>query len=224
MSRDNRRMSQPIVIAYHLIWTVYGTWLPNDPRGSGSNAIATDVLKDLGELHFGRKSIQPPSRDIREFYQRATPLLDHEVLTLDRAAIASAACGLANAIAEHRYTCYACAAMPDHVHLVVRKHKNNAEEMLKNINLLSRKRLVEEGHRAEDHPVWTGGDGWKVFLDHPDDIHRTILYVDQNPAKSRLPPQRWDFVSAYDGWPLHPGHSLHSPYVKALRAAGRYSC
>ena len=25
----------PIVIAHHLIWTAYGWWLPNDPRGSG---------------------------------------------------------------------------------------------------------------------------------------------------------------------------------------------
>ena len=26
--------AMPIVIAYHLIWTVYGWWLPNDLRGS----------------------------------------------------------------------------------------------------------------------------------------------------------------------------------------------
>ena len=25
----------PIVIAYHLVWTAYGTWLPNDPRVVG---------------------------------------------------------------------------------------------------------------------------------------------------------------------------------------------
>ena len=97
-------MHNPLVIAYHLIWTVYGAWLPNDPRGSGSKAIATDVLKDLGELHHGRKKVQPPREEIRKFYERATPLLDHEVLTLDRAAIDSAARGLADAIAEHRYT------------------------------------------------------------------------------------------------------------------------
>ncbi len=23
----------PIVVAYHLVWTAYGMWLPNDPRG-----------------------------------------------------------------------------------------------------------------------------------------------------------------------------------------------
>lgn len=28
------------VIAYHLILTTYGFWLPNDPRGSGSDPVA----------------------------------------------------------------------------------------------------------------------------------------------------------------------------------------
>jgi hypothetical protein len=59
----------PIVIAYHLIWTVYGWWLPNDLRGSTSKAIGSDVIAALGELHFGRKRIQPASRDVRAFYE-----------------------------------------------------------------------------------------------------------------------------------------------------------
>jgi len=46
---------QPIIIAYHLIWTAHGWWLPNDPRGSMSAAIACDVLAELGALHYGRK-------------------------------------------------------------------------------------------------------------------------------------------------------------------------
>ena len=58
-------MPRPIVIAHHLIWTVYGTWLPNDPRGSGSRAIACDVLRDLGDVHYGRKRVQPSDAVIR---------------------------------------------------------------------------------------------------------------------------------------------------------------
>jgi hypothetical protein len=29
-------------------------------------------------------------------------------------------------------------------------------------------------------------------------------------------------VQEYDDWPLHSGHSVNSPYVKALKAVGRY--
>lgn len=215
-------MPRPLVIAYHLIWTVYGTWLPNDPRGSGSRAVATDVLRDLGELHYGRKTAQPPRREVRAFYERATPLLVHPVMTLSADAFETTACGVADAIAEQSYTCYACAVMPDHVHMVIRKHKHKAEEMLGNLKLLSRKRLVDAGSFDAEHPVWTGGDGWKVFLEHPDDIRRTIRYVERNPIKGGWPAQSWDFVTKYDGWPLHPGHNPSSPYAKALRAAGRY--
>jgi hypothetical protein len=111
--------------------------------------------------------------------------------------------------------------MPDHVHLVIRKHRHLAEEMIERIQSLSRKRLVECGLREMVHPTWTRG-GWKVFLDHPDEVRRTLRYVEQNPGKMRLPEQRCPFVKAYDDWPLHPGHSPNSPYVRALRAAGRY--
>ena len=32
---------------------------------------------------------------------------------------------------QHQYTCYACAIMPDHVHLVIRKHRDDAEAMIR---------------------------------------------------------------------------------------------
>ena len=60
-----------------------------------------------------------------------------------------------------------------------------------------------------------------MFLDHPDEIRRTVIYIEKNPLPLKLPKQQWPFVKEYDGWPLHPGHSPNSPYVKALRDAGR---
>lgn len=137
-------MSQPIIIAHHIMWTCYGWWLPNDLRGSTSEVIRNDVLKELGELHYGRKQVQ--------------------------------------------------AVEP----------------------------LIAQGIRPAHHQVWSQGGGWKVFLDHPNEVRRTIGYIERNPLPWRLPVQCYDFVKQYDGWPLHPGHSPNSPYVKALRAVGRY--
>lgn len=213
--------SSPIIIAHHIIWTLYGWWLPNDPRGSTSRTIRSDLIADLGELHFGRKSIQPASREIREFYQQAAAQLKYPLLSFAPAELPVVACSIGKAMEELGLNCYACAVMPDHVHLVVRKHRLLAEEMIEGIQSLSRKRLVEFGVRDETHPAWTRG-GWKVFLDHPDQVQPTIQYVERNPLSMRLPAQNWEFVKPYDGWPLHPGHSPNSPYVRALRAAGRY--
>jgi REP element-mobilizing transposase RayT len=209
-------MPNPIVIAHHLIWTGYGWWLPNDPRGSMSHYIASDVIAELGKLHFGRCKVQPASAVIRQFHERAKAVLKHALLKFSADDVCAVAAALGEAIAAHRYTCYACAIMPDHVHALVRKHKHKAEEMIENLQEASRSRLRSSGLRPADHPVW-GGPGWKVFLDHPEEVRRTIGYIEQNPAKWRLPRQQWPFVIQYDGWPLHPGHSPNSPYARGLR-------
>jgi hypothetical protein len=89
--------------------------------------------------------------------------------------------------------------MPDHVHLVIRKHRHLAEEMIERLQLASRLRLSDSGLAPADHPVWTSG-GWKVFLDSPIAVRGRVAYVEGNPQKARLGRQRWPFVTAYDGW------------------------
>lgn len=215
-------MQSPLVIAYHLVWTAYGWWLPNDPRGSGSSTVRGDIIAELGALHFGRKKVQPAGRLVREFYDEAADRLRHPLLTFDEAAREEVAVAFAEVIARERYTCYACAIMPDHVHILIRKHKHSAEDMIDALKVQSRLRLSARGLRSLTHPTWTAGLGWRVFLDHPDEIRRTIRSIEHNPRPLGLPMQRWPFIEPYDGWPLHPGHSPNSPYAARLRAAGRY--
>ena len=212
----------PIVIAYHLVWTAYGCWLPNDPRGSGSSVIRSDVLAEIGELHRGRKKVQPPGKVVGAFYDEAEDCLRHPLVTFDEPERALIAAAFAQTVIGQSYTCYGCAIMPDHVHVLMRKHKHSAEGIARSLMESSRLRLIESGNRAPTHPVWIAGNGWKVFLDHPDDIWRTIKYIETNPIKDGLPAHDWPFVSVYDGWPLHPGYSPNSPYAKRLRAIGRY--
>lgn len=214
-------MGRPIVIAYHLIFTAYGWWLPNDPRGSMSKNLRCVDLGDLGAIHYGRRIEQPSAAEVRAFYREAGERLRHELLEFDETDRAEIGAAFAETVQEERYTCWACAVMPDHVHLLIRKHKHRGEVMIEEMQARSRKRLKVLGRRAVDHPVW-GGPGWKVFLEHPDDVRRTIRYIEDNPRKMGLTPQQWSFVGGYDGWPLHEGHSQRSPYVRGLRAAGRY--
>jgi REP element-mobilizing transposase RayT len=189
----------PIVIAYHLVWTAYGTWLPNDPRGSGSHHVATPTLAELGELHFGRRPVQPPPRVVREFYRRAEPRLIHPVIRFDARQIEVIAAAFAEEIHAKRYTCYACAILSDHAHLVIRKHKHRAEAMIENLQRASRLRLSREVEIPPDHPVWTEG-GWKSVLDSPEAVRATARYVQRNPIKADLPAQSWNFVTPYEGW------------------------
>ena len=66
----------------------------------------------------------------------------------------------------------------------------------------------------EEHPVWTK-NGWKVFLDNPEEVWPRIRYVEGNPMKEGLPEQYWPFVVPYDNWPFHKGGA--KPQAKMLR-------
>jgi REP element-mobilizing transposase RayT len=189
----------PLVAGFHLVWTAYGWWLPNDPRGSSSHEIRVEQLAALGEIHHGRKAIQPPRHVIRDFYDVARGVLKHPLLPFQTEDFPTIADAFGRVIADERYTCYKCAIMPDHVHILIRKHKHSAEVMIENLQGRSREILMTEGRRESSHPVW-GGPGWKGFLYTQDDFLRVIEYIRRNPTKIGLPEQHWDFVKEYDGW------------------------
>jgi len=201
-----------MVIAHHLIRTAYGRWLPNDPSRSASNRIRNHTISTLGEVHHRQKAIQPAGWEIRQFYKQAPSVLKHALLTFSSRQRDIIAASLAETIAARKYTCYACAVMPDHLHVLIRKHRDTAEQMIANLQQASRDALRSRGSHPPDHPVWRGG-GWKVFQDRPDDIRRTIAYIRANPTKMRMPSQQWPFVQPYNGWPLHEGHNPNSPYA-----------
>ncbi len=186
-----------MVIAHHLIWTVYGWWLPNDPRGSSSHEIRVEPIAALGPLHYGRKPIQPPPEEFRRFHAEARDVLKHSVLTFTDDDIVFVGDLLGRVIRERGYTCYACAIMPEHVHLLIRRHRDQAEVMLTAFQSETRKALIAAGRRTPTHPVW-GGPGWKVFLRTADDVARIIDYIHNNPAKAGRPRQDWPFVARYD--------------------------
>jgi REP element-mobilizing transposase RayT len=196
-----------MVIAYHLIWTAYGWWLPNDPRGSSSREIRVERIAELGELHQGRKTVQPYPHEIRQFYQKACAILKHPLLTFSDTDVVVLGRSFGQVIRSRGFTCYACAIMPDHVHMLIRRHREKAEAMIEAFQKVSRGGLIEAGARQPTHPVW-GGPGWKVFLNTREDIERIVKYIRENPIKAGRPEQHWEFVRAYDGWLPAPAYRL----------------
>ena len=148
-----------MIAGYHLIWTAYGTWLPNDPRGSSSHEIRSPILEELGDIHHGRKKIQPASSVLRKFYQEAKPKMKHEIIPFTDEEIVLLGEAFAATIKNRRYTCYGCAIMPDHVHLLIRKHRDQAEEMMAFLQDDSWQRLIDAKRWPSEHPVWGGPEG-----------------------------------------------------------------
>jgi REP element-mobilizing transposase RayT len=203
VSRPLEPQIDVMVAAYHLIWTAYGCWLPNDPRGSSSHDLRHDKFIPLGAVHYGRKEDQPSSNLIRHFYQEAEDLLEHQRLLFTDQDIMLIGERFGKTIRDRGYTCYACAALPEHVHLLIRRHRDYAEQMVAHLQKDSQKVIIEAGRRPVNHPVWAG-PGWKVFLNTRKDIQTRVKYIEDNPIKEGRPPQNWDFVQEYNGWLPRP--------------------
>ena len=189
-----------MVAGYHLIWTVYGFWLPNDPRGSTSADVRVEPIAALGEHHYGRKQDQPSSKELREFINEAEDVLAHSVRLLDHDDIALVGAAFGNLIAQKGYVCHACAVMPDHVHILMRRHRDRAEEMIAQLQEVAKGSLIQAGKRPVNHPVWTDGSGWKTFVNSRRQFENEIKYIRRNPEKIGRAEQVSDFVNAYDGW------------------------
>jgi REP element-mobilizing transposase RayT len=192
---------QRVIIGHHLILHGYGHWLPNDPRGSGSEVVQKEALQGLGEIHFGRKAVQPPRAELRAFFKQAEPLLAHPRLWFDDAKRQAIARAIGQVVATRRYTVWGCAILKNHAHLCIRRHRDDALAMWQAFAAASRDAIRRFADVADDHPVWSDRP-YKVFLDAPADVVRIVRYVAENPAKEGLPSQRWPFVVEYDGWPF----------------------
>lgn len=187
-----------MVLGYHLILTGYGHWLPNDPRGSLSKEIRNERIAPLGEIHHGRKRVQPPRSDLAAFQRQARGVLQHEVLWFDDAKRQAVAEAFAEVVEDRRYTCWACAILSNHAHVAIRKHRDKAETMIEVFQQASAARLCRLADVPSGHPIWSL-DPYKKFLDSAEAIERTIRYVRDNPVRSGLSPQQFAFVKSYRG-------------------------
>ena len=194
------RTHSRIIIGHHLVLHGYGHWLPNDPRGSGSTEIRQEKLADLGPVHFGRKRQQPPRAELREFGRVAEPLLDCPLLWFDVAKRQALAESIEHAVRCGGYTVWACAVMRNHIHLCVRRHRDDAKTMWDKFADQTAAKLRLFANIPARHPIWSQRP-YKVFLYTPADVRRVVAYIERNPAKDGLPPQSFSFITPYDGWP-----------------------
>src|SRR5689334_2056391 len=112
-----------MVFAYHVIFGTYGFWLPNDPRGSWSDFVASWEI-----LRFGKTTkMCDASSQARENHDVALRLsaksaLKHPEVVFSGVQARAVARGFASVCAKSSYIVHACSIMPQHIHLVIRRH------------------------------------------------------------------------------------------------------
>jgi len=189
-----------MAIAWHLTFGMYGFWLPNDPRGSWSDYVFAKHLYVFGGATKvnTRHSRAHDAHDYQKRLEAKKHLKFPPVqLTGDQALVVSK--GFKQVVADTGLPVYACAIMPDHVHLVVGLHQRTVESLVNQLKSCATKQLTAAGkHPLEgQRSPWSRGY-WLVYLDTLKDVRAAIQYVRQNPVRDGLREQNWSFVVPFE--------------------------
>jgi REP element-mobilizing transposase RayT len=195
-----------MVIAYHLVITTYGFWLPNDPRGSWSDFVRSWELFRFGGATTTdeRRSLARDPHDWRKRIAAKEALAREPVSFTGEQALAVAR-GFAHYCERSGCTLYACAIMPEHAHFVVARHRYSIEQVSNLLKGAASTRLTDDGlHPFAGQPYKNGKlptpwarKQWKCYLNDRDGIVRAIRYVEGNPQKEGKKTQRWWFVTPF---------------------------
>ncbi|MEM8737892.1 MAG: transposase [Planctomycetota bacterium] len=188
-----------MVIAYHLVLTAYGFWLPNDPRGSWSEVVRATELRAFGPAtKVNTKQSRAGATHDRAARDAAKRAMKYPAVRFNGTQARAVARGIGEVVTAHQLSIHAAAVMPDHVHLVVARHGAlTIEGIGRRIKAKATQRLNAEGIGVGRSP-WARGQ-WSVFLRDAEAVRRTVRYVEQNPVRAGLKKQDWKFVTFWRG-------------------------
>ena len=195
-----------MILGAHLIFSAYGFWLPNDPRGSWSDFVASWEL-----LKFGKATKVSTTRSVayvphnRALRKAAKELLLHPPVFFNGSQALAIAKGFAQAAREIDLRIHACSILPTHVHLIIGAHREDYSLIARRLKACATRFLRErEMDPMRDRVNGSGGPQspwgskyWKVYIDNERHLRHAIRYVKQNPLKEGKREQHWSFVVPY---------------------------
>ena len=197
-----------MVHGYHAIWGTYGFWLPNDPRGSWSDMVYSWELTRFGRATRGNGQIEVEPEEYAQWRTEARKALKYPAVTLTELQVEAVATGFKRFCAKSGWMIWECSIMPEHVHLVLARHRYKCEIAVNLLKGEATKMLLEETlhpmsrYRTENPPylpsMWAERQ-WITFLDNEEAIDNAIRYVKNNPTREGRPPQCWDVVQPFHG-------------------------
>jgi REP element-mobilizing transposase RayT len=196
-----------MIHGYHLIWGVYGFWLPNDPRGAWSEFVSSWELAQFGKATRSLERADLEPAEIAAWRTAAQSSLRYPAVSLTGRQALAVGEGFGRFVRKSKLCVWACSILPKHVHLVVGRHRYRIEQAANLLKGEASRRLVEVGlHPMAQHKTATGrlasvwaDKTWKVFLDSEEAIENAIRYVEANPVDEGKPEQKWSFVQPFDG-------------------------
>ena len=200
-------MHHPRVLAYHLILTAYGFWLPNDPRGSWSDFVRAWELQRFGPATKTdeRRSVARNPHDVRN-RREAKEHLARDPVQFTGLQARTVAHGFRKYATKSDVVIWACSILPSHCHMVIARHPRlSIESISGQLKAAATRELITENlHPFAGQPYkdgtlptpWTRRK-WDVFLDDDRGIRRAIEYVKTNPIKEGKRAQDWQLITPY---------------------------
>ena len=153
-----------MILAYHSIFGMYGFWLPNDPRGSGSDYIASWELFRYGPATKTDSRRSVAHRPLPPHWQReAQTALSYPPVSVTGGQALAIGAGFATAAGEGPYRIYACdpsrARAPRD-----RRQRCRIRPAVGHIRSRATHTLRERQLWDADRPLW-GAHGWNVYLE-----------------------------------------------------------
>ena len=193
---------------FHVIFSAYGFWLPNDPRGSWSEWVRRWELVRFGKATkiSTRSSVANRHHD-RNLRQAAKLALKYPEVQFTGRQAQAVGLGFRDAIEEANYIVYACSILPQHVHMVLGTHERDIRRVVghlkaratQSLSARSLHPLTRFRQKDETIPSPWGRNCWVVFLFDERHLLEAIEYVQNNPVKEGKPRQHWSFVRQYHG-------------------------
>ena len=198
-----------MIHGYHVILPHYGFWLPNDPRGSCSEFVASWELARFGKTtrHLEQRTLAQLSDEELALRDAMRKELLYPPVTLTGKQALSVAKGFQAQAEKSGYAIWACAILPEHTHLVIARHRYKVEQMANLLKGAATTQLIEDHlhplaqyAKPEERPpgMWARHQ-WKVYLDSDEQIENAIAYVNANPIKEGKPEQKWKWITPYRG-------------------------
>ena len=164
-----------MVHGYHGVWGTYGFWLPNDPRGSWSEFVASWELARFGKASKTLERIEVDMQQWARWRAEAQQALKYPSVVLNGMQAQSVGAGFANGVQKSGFAIWACSILPEHIHLVIARHSDEIEqisnllkgEATKEINdkVIRNRSSAHDEFRSGSAPAM-GGDGLAQVLDH----------------------------------------------------------
>ncbi len=119
---------------YHLIMPAHGFWLPNDPRGSWSEFVASWELYKFGSATktSEKRSLAHDPHD-RSRRLAAKKSLKYPAVRFDDRQRTMIAEGFAQAILEGGYAIHALCIGHDHAHAIIERHDRTIERIAQHL-------------------------------------------------------------------------------------------